>query len=322
MANRGFLRLNLINVEGREAPDPKTRIDAVRLDGQLADRFSNRIFPPAQRLELDAFPQASNLHCDVFPKRYRHCKTGFFTLTDGQDLPFDLRVLRNPKEWESRFTTWNQLPAHFEPFKTVLNDSMIKVIKGESLGRFIEDRYNQVTSSRTLLAKAGLLNLFSKLTTETEPLDRRLPWFAFVRRIVAIGRERFYAIVDDRMGDIVRRIRDNIDNFDHYERADHSLHVEGFEKNFPDFRIFKTKLFSIKTDESKANLQLTLAPARGPSGEDVLLLDTDIDENGDLLNHLIDVILIHPISGGTHPFDIHEYLLRSDRNLQLGYELV
>lgn len=322
MANTGFLKLTLINVTEQEAPDPKMRVDAIRLDGKTIARFNDLTFPPAPRFELDAFPQASNLHCNVFPKRYRPCKTGFFTLTDGQEQSLELRVLRNPKEWEARFTTWDQLPPIFMDFKTVLMNSTIKVIKGESLGRFAEARYDQVTAARTLLAKAALLNLFAKLTKETEPLDRRLPWFSFVKRIVAIGQERFYAIVDDRMGDIVHRIRDNIGDFDHYERADQSLHVKGFEENFPDFRIFKTKLFSVKTDESKANLQLTLAPARDPNGQDVLLLDTDIDENGDLLNHLIDVILIHPISGGTHPFDIHEFLLPSDRNLQLGYELV
>ena len=322
MANKGFLKLSLIDVRGQEAADPRTRVDAVRLDGRVIARFSDLSIPPPARLELDAFPQAENLRCEVRPKRYRDCNTGFFTLTDGQERSYELRVLRTPKEWQASFTPWSQLPSDFAPLKTVLSDSTIKVIKGESLGKFIQDRYDQDGPERTKLAKAALLNLFAKLTMTTEPVGGLVPWFSFVRQILVIDRERLYAVVDDEMGEIAARIRDQIGQFDHYERADVSLHHQRLQDNLPNYRVFKTRMFSIKTDESLANLQLTMAPARDSEGKEALLLDADIDEHGDLLNHLIDVLLIHPVSGGTHPFDIHEYLLRSNRNLQLGYELV
>jgi hypothetical protein len=82
-------------------------------------------------------------------------------------------------------------------------------------------------------------------------------------------------------------------------------------------------MFSVKTDERNGNLQLTMAPARDlATGADTLLLDADIDENGDLLKHLVDVLFIHPFNGGTHPFDIHEYLIFAHQNRALGYELV
>lgn len=322
MANTGFLKLGLIDVRGQEAADPRTRVDAIQLDGRVIARFTDLRLPPPARLELEAFPQAANLRCEVRPKRYRDCRTDFFTLTDRQELSYDLRVLRIPQQWQASFIAWTQLPSQFEPLKTVLNDSTIKVIQGEALGRYTEDRYDQAGPERTKLAKSSLLNLFTKLTMTTEPVGGLLPWFSFVRQILVIDRQRLYAVVDDAMGEIVARIRENIRGFDHYERADHSLHFQKLQDNLPDYRVFKTKMFSIKTDESLANLQLTMAPARDNEGRDVLLLDADIDEHGDLLNHLIDVILVHPVSGGTHPFDIHEYLLRSNRNLQLGYELV
>jgi hypothetical protein len=70
-------------------------------------------------------------------------------------------------------------------------------------------------------------------------------------------------------------------------------------------------------------LQQTMAPAQDlATGAFAPLLDADIDENGDLLIHLIDVLFMRAFSGGTHPFDIHEYLVLAHPNWALGYELV
>lgn len=324
MSNKGILNLSLLDVTGQPAADPDTRIDAIRLDGGAATigRFEDLSFPPARRLELPAFPQASNLVCEVLLERYRHCKTDIFSLTDGEERPYQLRVLRHPKQWRARFTPWDQFPAHWQALKTVLEQSNLKVRKGETLGRFTGAKYDQVSAERTVLAKAALLNLFAKLTLTPEPIGGQHSWFSFVKELLVIDRERFFALVDPEMGEIVKHIRQNIDRFDHYERADPSPHIEKLEQSLPDFRLARAEMFSVKTDERLANLQLTFAPARDTAGNNVLLLDADIDENGDLLNHLIDVMLLHPANGGTHPFDIHEYLLRSHRNLQLGYELV
>jgi hypothetical protein len=80
-------------------------------------------------------------------------------------------------------------------------------------------------------------------------------------------------------------------------------------------------MFSIKSDEKLGNLQLTLAPAKDAAGNPVLLLDADIDENGVLLKHFFD-LLKHRFTGGTHPFDIHEVLVFSEPNVDVGYQLV
>lgn len=324
MSNKGILNLSLLDVTGQPAADPDTQVDVVRLDGNAATilRFDDLRFPPGRRLELPAFPQARNLVCEVLLKRYRHCKTDIFSLTDGEERPYQLRVLRHPEQWRARFTLWNQLPASYAALKDVLERSSSKVRKGETLGQFTGDRYDEVTDERSVLAKAALLNLFAKLTLTTAPSGAQQPWFSFVEQILVIDRERFFARVDPEMGAVVAHIWQNIDRFDHYEAADPRPHFKKLEKNLPDLRIARDEMFSIKTDERHANLQLTLAPARDAAGNNVLLLDADIDENGDLLNHMIDVTLLHPANGGTHPFDIHEYLLRSHRNLQLGYELV
>jgi GMC oxidoreductase len=53
----------------------------------------------------------------------------------------------------------------------------------------------------------------------------------------------------------------------------------------------------------------------------VTLLDADIDGNGKLMAHLGDLFK-HRFSGGTHPYDIHEYLVLDDKARPLGYDLV
>jgi hypothetical protein len=59
------------------------------------------------------------------------------------------------------------------------------------------------------------------------------------------------------------------------------------------------------------------------SGPEEVLLDVDIDENGKLLAHTLDLFK-HKISGGTHPHDIHDLLVLQDGELpgfDLGYRL-
>jgi len=80
-------------------------------------------------------------------------------------------------------------------------------------------------------------------------------------------------------------------------------------------------MLSVKTTEDKGNLQLTLSPATDPSGAAVTLLDADIDENGTLLGHLADLFK-HKFTGGTHPYDIHEFLRLEDQSRPLSYRLV
>jgi hypothetical protein len=80
-------------------------------------------------------------------------------------------------------------------------------------------------------------------------------------------------------------------------------------------------MISIKSTHSKGNFQLTLTHLTGP---DEVLLDTDIDENGDLLAHFLDLFK-HKISGGTHPHDIHELLVQQEGRapgFDHGYRLV
>lgn len=322
MANLGKLELTIKNTADQPAADPKTRIQVQRKDSSVILNFKNLNLPLPGVLEIPAFPQEANLCCAVLSKRYRPFNTGFFTLSTAEPKRLELHALRNPKEWSAQFVPWKQLPEEFKPFQQTLDASEVKVIKGEKLGKFTEDKYDTAKTEKTVLAKTALLNLFAKLTVLPEPIGGKNPWFSFVDRVLAIDRERFYAQVNVEMGEVVRHIKDNLPKFNGYESATAGNHFDKLQETLPEFRIFKTKMFSVKTDDANGNLQLTLAPAKDAGGNDVLLLDADMDENGKMLKHLIDVFFIHPFNGGTHPFDIHEYLTLAHRNHPRGYELV
>jgi hypothetical protein len=121
------------------------------------------------------------------------------------------------------------------------------------------------------------------------------------------------------MATLVEQIHANIDEFrGDYERTN----AENHRGNVPPaLRNRITRMISIKSAERKGNLQLTISRMENP---DQVILDTDIDENGDLLGHVADLFK-HKINGGTHPHDIHELLVLQDgqeAGFDLGYELV
>lgn len=318
MANEGILELELRDVRGRPAQDANVRVRFFKNAHTTA--IGDEVlaaFPPGVSARLPAFPQAQNVSCDITPTRYRMRSSGFFTLTDGERIRRSLSVLRVPSQWNARFERWTQLTAHFDSLKKVLEASPDLRVKGKAgtIASFTASGYDDADERRTIEAKAAMLNLHGKLTALEAPGAAR-PWFAFVRQLIEIGRERLIGIVDPAMGDAIRALREG-GNPD-YKKAPADLH----HGNFPvEFRVAKSKMFSVKTTEANGNLQLTLAPGRDSTGNDILLLDADMDENGKLLAHLADLFK-HKVTGGTHPFDIHEYLALAHPQQPIGYDLV
>jgi hypothetical protein len=320
MSNEGFFQLGLMDVEGRPVNESGVRVSFVRMtENKTISSASNLSFPPARRFALPAFPQEKNLLCEVTPPRFRQRRSGVFTLTDGETVVRNLTLFRRPDKFSADFTAWDQLPSLFLPLKTVLGrSSAVKVKGGKALGKFTEAIYDGVTEQREVFAKAALLNLYTKLTDLKEPTAGNEPWFSFVREIVEIGRERFIALVDPRMGEIVRAIKDDIGKFKDYKNTPAQNHFG----NIPAaLQPQKSKMFSIKSTEEHGNVQLTMTPCKDAAGNDLLVLDADIDEDGKLLAHVADLFK-HKFNGGTHPFDIHEYLALEEPNRPLGYELV
>ena len=245
----------------------------------------------------------------------------FFSLRDEQMITQELTVLRIPGKWNAQFVKWSKLPAQFTRLKTVLDCSpQLRVKYGLLLGKFVRSTYDNIANQQIALAKTSLLNLYAKLSQMKAPTAGGKNWFSFVKEVLVIDRERFVAIVDSRMGEIVRKVKSDIGRFKDYKHTPAANH----HKNMPrKYSVPKSTMFSIKSREEDGNIQLTLGLGSEPeTGRAILLLDADIDESGDLPGHLADVIR-HKITGkGTHPFDIHELLALAHPSVPLGYDLL
>lgn len=185
--------------------------------------------------------------------------------------------------------------------------------------RLAKDAYDGLADPEAVLARTALLNLFYRLDSVAEPIGRERTWFSFVRRVVAIDRERMLAMVDPRMHAVVSHVREHLDHF----AADYEATPAGNHRPNvpPDLQPRTVDMTTLKSRHRRGNFQLTLTRLRDT---DEVLLDADIDESGDLLGHLLDLFK-HKRTGGTHPHDIHEILVHQDgasQGFDLGYRLV
>ena len=319
MGNEGFFQLSLMDVRGRPINESNVRVGFFRVSDNKSISSGTHDFPPPHTFTLPAFPQEKQMFCDVTPPRYRMRRISPFLLTDGEKITRNISLFRRPDKWSATFMPWDQLGSQFLALTDILKkSSAVKVKGGKLLGKFTEATYDGVTAKNEVFAKAAMLNIYAKLTDLKEPTKGTEPWFSFVKEIVEIGRERIIAIVEPRMGEIVREIKDDIGKFKDYENTIAKNHFGNIPATF---QPQKSKMFSIKSSEDHGNVQLTMVPGQDANGNPLLILDADIDENGEMFQHLMD-LLKHKFSGGTHPFDIHEYLAFVDPNRPLGYQLV
>jgi hypothetical protein len=315
--------LELRDVSDRLIRDPKTFFTFRRLSDhrQIGDQL---------QLELIGAPAAFNLPaatgevvvCDIDPKRYRFVQSPVFFRSPGPPLSRRSQLFREPTEWTPRFTRWNDLPGAFNRLKFVLGGSpRITLFKEDTvIGELlVEAAYDGMSGEKVILAKTALLNTYFRLNRTLEPVSVNRSWFSFVSRLMAIGQERFLAFVEPEMETLVRQIHAHIDQF----RADYeTTPAENHRGNVPaalQSRI--SSMVSIKSTHSKGNFQLTLTHLSDP---DEVLLDADIDENGDLLGHFLDLFK-HKVTGGTHPHDVHELLVIQEgqtAGFDLGYRLI
>ena len=313
MANMGTLELCLNNVRGGALKGFEVKVELKRGGGDLSDVIFEQ-FPAKAKLLIPAFPQAENVQLRVATDRFRNRSADVFTLTAGETIQRKLTLFRRPRKWRARFTKLTRLGDGHQALKDAFTRSAHLRVKN---GREFND-YDDADRPRTILAKAALLNLYAKLSGMTEPVGGQRNWFSFIDEVLEIDRERLIARVDPRMGEVVRKIHDRIDDFDDYKRTPAKNHAGNVKPHLSEFR--RDDMFSIKSREANGNLQLTLAPGLDASGKRGLLLDADIDESGKLLAHIADVFK-HKFTGGTHPFAIHEYLALEQPTLDLGYKL-
>jgi hypothetical protein len=316
MGNVGRFVLDLINAEGTTAREPNCTVEFVRLDQVTIARSQHLEFPPKHKFTLPAFPQAQNLHCVITPSLYRMVQSGFFTLKDGEEKTESAIVLRDPSQWRPDFAKWNALSAQFEPLKVLLDGRLLKLRHGPDVGVITPAVYDAMSSPALLLAKMALLNLFVVLSGQNDPVSGK-PWLSFVKQILVIDQERFVALVDETLFASIDKISRHLSDFKKqgFFAGDSALHTD----NIPSEYEITAPMISVKRAYNPGNVQFTMARVKNAQG-DAVLLDCDMDEHSNIIEHTSDVFK-HIFTGGTNPVDIHEYIVHQQPGVDLGYTL-
>jgi hypothetical protein len=252
--------------------------------------------------------------------RYR--SIGFIAdVSDGVvrvPYPNDRLILpRKPSAWLPRFVPWADLTHSHEALKRLLRESSrLQLGRGTQARRFVGQVYDAVDpgDESSALAKTCMLNVGSRLSNEPIPSGEDM-WLSMIGELLLVTRERLLSVSTDAAFEKVRRLSHTPPKG--YRKADGKGHRKFF-RDIPGVADLGEPV-SVKTDEVRANLQLTAVRAR-LSGEPVVVLDADIDENGELIPHALDYVR-HWFDGGTHPIDIHEALWLKFGPLDLGYDL-
>lgn len=306
----GTLDLGFLTTEGAVANDDGVEIRFKR-DNRAVEPQRDLKFGASHKFQLDAFPTVSVWSFDAYLPRYRTRGGGFFTLTNGETVKRRLTVLRKPSAWNARFAKWDALGKDFHPLAALLQRS--SAVKLHKTSTPIPAGFEHGDDAKLGLIRASMLNLRGKLVSEKSPVGGR-PWFDGIEEILSAGRERLIVRVSETMADEVEQVHASVP--DGYKRTNAKNH----RKNIPaEFAV--ERMYSVKTEDRKGNLQLTIARCRDAAGNACSIGDFDIDENGALLAHVADLFK-HKITGGTHPFDVHECLRVTLPGVDLGYKLV
>jgi len=288
------------------------------LDGQLAVEV---------RFEPDA-----KVFGDLSFSLFRGTRTGIRPLASGEDIEESAVALRNPDKWKPRFRLLNELIGPgFKPFQDVVakSDSFDLKVEQKPRGPLAAAFDGLGKNDDETLAKMCLLNLYAMLSEERNPVRSfgDNPWFSLVQKIVRLDRERVIAEVDATVYKSVQHILDRLDYFGgvgFFPEPNPSLHLPNFPAHYK-----IADLVTVKKKCEQGNLQLTVGVSHAEGGVPVYVLDCDMDEHAAFFLHAIDVLLVHPIKGGTNPFDMHEVIMLADSArqmtnvsaLDLGYEL-
>ena len=298
--------------------DPVVWVRLARPDDAAGQKWRLESDGTAGTRTLKDAPAGSPLRLRISPSRYRDIGM-FAQVTSGRLIP-DASLMKTPRlpsEWLPAFIRWAELSDDFDALTTLLMASCaFQLGRGSKATCLDEAAYDGVgTDDPTAWrAKMSLLNLYSRMKVEGPPSTHKT-WIGEVSQLFLATSERFICETNQECADTVRSLSNSPGGG--YKHAGPDLHRKNFEL-VPGVTDVKD-MVSIKTDVSKANLQLTVARARR-QGEDIWMLDADIDENGELLAHTFDLIR-HIFTKGTDPIDIHESLRELFPASDLGYAL-
>jgi hypothetical protein len=313
------LDLAVVDTDGFPVIDPDIVLRLARSDGSAAKAYRIALNGQRSSLTLRDAPAGSALILRLTPSRYRDiaavCRVDGERVRPASDEP--LIAPRRPSEWLPVFTRWAALPELFDDLKTALQGSRrFRLGRTSQPGQLIDAAYDGVDprDESSALAKLSMLNLYSRLASESAPTTGQ-PWSKRIRELFIATRERIIAQVDESCFATVHQLSQS--EPEGYFRSPVGGHVKNLEE-IPGVSSV-TEPASVKTKEDKANLQFIVARAV-VDGQPAFLLDCDIDENGRLLLHTFDLIK-HAFSGGTQPIDVHEALRTKFPRVPIGYSL-
>ncbi len=329
------LAIRLKNFEENSLRDIAT---VVTFFNDRGDQVGNRArvrFPAGEaKFNLAGFSRGK-YRCLVEARRYEARSFFFFAGGSRESIERELILPRNARvknpSWNARFKKWTGLGEPYKPLKELLKASPRLELKDKDngnhtqLGRFTASTYEDDDPMVLREAKAGLLNMYAKMSGISPPRGGDSSWWPALDELLVIQRDRVIGLANPGMTDLIRSIQSEPGLFPFYGKAPATLHrknilaavkVLGLTAQEDD-----VKLRSIKTKEKYGVLQLTVGEVDTREGERVTILDADVDENGDLLKHFGDTIS-HRFNGGTHPFHVYDILHRVSDSPLLGYSLV
>jgi hypothetical protein len=307
--------------EGRFDPALRGTFRFVSTTGTTVARFGSVALAARQTFHVPAWPLVQALRCDVTLDDFRPQPSQQFIPHADQTIEAPIIATRDPSAWVPAFRPFGELdPDRFARFIRVAkaSDAVGFVTQAPTLGSLVT-AYDTLAGDQGQFAKMALLNLYAVLSDQDDPVSGTR-WFEHVKKIVRIDRERFVAEADQQVYDSVRRILQNLHQFGYTTEPSPELH----RHNFPDVPSI-TDLITVKKSFEQGTIQLTVAKTQTAAGT-AFFLDVDADEHEQIALHAIDLFK-HKFNGGTHPIDIHEYLVAHAANqgageINLGYELV
>src|ERR1041384_4229624 len=319
-ADGSHFAMTVKTAEGRSDAAMRGRVSFVSNTGTTISMFGPVSFAARQSFPVPAFPAVQALRCDVAFDGYRPQPSRNFIPRANQTLEAPVTAMREPGAWVPAFRPFGELdPDRFARFIRVAkaSDAVGFVKQAPTLGPLVA-AYDTLAGQQGQFAKMALLNLYAVLSDEDDPVSGRR-WFELVRKIVRIDRERFVSEVDPQVFSSVRTILGNLNQFGYTTEPSPQLH----RQNFPDVPSI-TDLITVKKSFEQGTIQLTVAKTQTAAGA-TFYLDVDADEHEQIALHTIDLFK-HTFNGGTHPIDIHEYIVahaatQGDGEIDLGYEL-
>ncbi len=290
MNGRGNLVLDFVDASGKR---PDDRVDVRLKHLELSHTAEARDKRTSSRLRFTDLVSTHGGIYEVhaFPMRYRPVGR-FIRILEGKTVQQTIALPVDPaRVREVIFPDYQALAADLQQALARSEVEGHAGLRGTDLWHALDE-----------FRKAGLLNLYAKMKRTSFPNGRDA--FSYIISLRRIRGDRFFARVEPELRDEVK----NSIAAGLFRKVSGTLHTPP-----PDFTLDD----SFKTKEAHGNLQITFF-FKAQTLE--FIADVDIDP-AQGIKHIFQVIG-HTVTGGeTHPYDVHDILVR-DQQIDPGYTLI